>query len=59
MKFTDKQIEYLKECLDFHYTENCLTRKDEIIQVNAECCVKLNHISELESLADDPMGIGK
>jgi len=42
MKFTDKQIEYLKECLDFHYTENP-DRKDEIIQVNAECCVKLQN----------------
>jgi len=58
MKFTNEQIKYLKECLDFHYTENP-DRKNEIIQVNAECCVKLNHISELESLADDPMGIGK
>ena len=42
MKFTDKQIEYLKECLDFHYTENP-DRKNEIIQVNAECCVKLQN----------------
>ena len=57
MKFTNEQIKYLKECLDFHYTENP-DRKNEIIQVNAECCVKLNH-QTLQSLAVDPMGIGK
>ena len=40
------ELEYLLECLNFHYAEHS-DEKHEYIELNAELCVKLNNISKV------------
>lgn len=40
MKFTEDQIEYLKECVSFHYEMNS-DIKEFIIDINSQCSKKL------------------
>ncbi|AFD02913.1 hypothetical protein [Synechococcus phage metaG-MbCM1] len=40
MKFTKDQIEYLKECVSFHYEMNS-DIKEHLIDINSQCSKKL------------------
>ena len=39
------ELEYLLECLNFHYAES--DNKEDYIEVNSELCVKLHNISQV------------
>ena len=39
------ELEYLLECLNFHYSES--DQKEEYIDLNANLCVKLHNISQV------------
>ena len=51
MNFNQKELEYLLTCLNFHYAEND-NIKEDIIDINAELCKKLDkqrRLQEIES----------
>ena len=39
------ELEYLLECLNFHYAES--DNKEDYMEVNSELCVKLHNISQV------------
>jgi len=41
MELTKKQLEYVLECLNFHYAENEI--KADIIELNASICRLVSH----------------
>jgi len=47
MELTPKQLEYVLECLNFHYAENDHIKKD-IIELNASICrLVANQLQEI------------
>ena len=42
MEFTKKQLEYILECLNFHYSEND-DRKADIIDINSSIARQVSH----------------
>ena len=41
MEFNQKELEYLLECLNFHYAEND-DIKEQIIGINAQLCKRID-----------------
>ena len=41
MEFNQKELEYLLECLNFHYSENEYIQ-EEIIDINSQLCKRIN-----------------
>ena len=46
MNFAIRELEYLLECLNFHYAEHS-DEKHEYIELNAELCGKLDNIRQV------------
>ena len=41
MEFNQKELEYLLECLNFHYSENEYIQ-EEIIDINSQLCKRID-----------------
>ena len=41
MEFNQRELEYLLECLNFHYAEND-NIKEQIIDINSQLCKKID-----------------
>ena len=41
MEFNQRELEYLLECLNFHYSENEYIQ-EEIIDINSELCKRIH-----------------
>ena len=50
MEFNQKELEYLLECLNFHYSENEYIQ-EEIIDINSQICKRINEQLVLHSIS--------
>ena len=50
MEFNQKELEYLLECLNFHYSENEYIQ-EEIIDINSQLCKRINEQLVLHSIS--------
>ena len=50
MEFNQKELEYLLECLNFHYSENEYIQ-EEIIDINSQIAIKIDEQLQLHRRA--------